>query len=392
MNKAYKFRLYPTKEQAILFAKTFGCVRFIYNKMLADKIAYYNATGKSLNNSPAQYKTEFEWLKDVDSLALANAQLHLNDAYKNFFRNKKNGFPRFKSKKRSKCSYSTNNQKGTLRIESSKIRLPKIGFVKLKLHRQIEGEIKIATISKIPSGKYYISILVEYENQILPIMPKTFLGLDYAMNGLYVSSDGECANYPKYFRLAQKRLARIQRKFSRSKKLSRNHEKLRIRLSRVYEKIANQRRDFLHKLSTKLVSEYDAIIIEDLDLKSMSKRKRGRKFSFGKSISDNGWCMFVQMMNYKMQWQGKRLLKINKWYASSQICSKCGYKNSETKTLSIRKWTCPECGTNHGRDENAAINIKNEGMRILSEKNTVGTTEIQACMRRSKTQHRRNLR
>ena len=198
MNKAYKFRLYPNKDQSIMFAKTFGCVRFIYNKMLADRISRYKSTGERLNNTPAQYKEEFEWLKEVDSLALANAQLHLNDAYKNFWSNKKNGFPKFKSKKRSKNSYSTNNQKGSVRIEGNKIKLPKIGLVKLEMHRQIEGKIKTVTISKTPSGKYYISILVEYENQVLPIVPRKFLGLDYAMNGLYVSSDGECANYPKY--------------------------------------------------------------------------------------------------------------------------------------------------------------------------------------------------
>ena len=366
MNKAYKFRLYPNKDQSIMFAKTFGCVRFIYNKMLADRISRYKSTGERLNNTPAQYKEEFEWLKEVDSLALANAQLHLNDAYKNFWSNKKNGFPKFKSKKRSKNSYSTNNQKGSVRIEGNKIKLPKIGLVKLEMHRQIEGKIKTVTISKTPSGKYYISILVEYENQILPIVPRKFLGLDYAMNGLYVSSDGECANYPKYFRLAQKKLARIQRKFSRSKKLSKNHEKLRIRLSRIHEKIANRRRDFLHKLSAKLVSEYDLIAIEDLNMQAMSKKKCGKRFSFGKSVSDNGWGMFTHMLEYKSQWIGKNLVKVDKWYPSSQLCSCCGYQNSETKDLSVREWVCPKCGSQRDRDINAAMNIRNEGMRIFS--------------------------
>ncbi|MBR1421152.1 MAG: IS200/IS605 family element transposase accessory protein TnpB [Selenomonadaceae bacterium] len=366
MNKAYKFRLYPTKDQSIMFAKTFGCVRFIYNKMLADRIAHYKSTGERLNNTPAKYKEEFEWLKEVDSLALANAQLHLNDAYKNFWSNKKNGFPKFKSKKRNKNSYSTNNQKGSVRIEGNKIKLPKIGLVKLEMHRQIEGKIKTVTISKAPSGKYYISILVEYENQILPIVPRKFLGLDYAMNGLYVSSDGECANYPKYFRLAQKKLARIQRKFSRSKKLSKNHEKLRIRLSKIHEKIANRRRDFLHKLSAKLVSEYDLIAIEDLNMQAMSKKKCGKRFSFGKSVSDNGWGMFTQMLEYKSHWMGKSLVKIDRFFPSSQIFSGCGYQNSETKNLSVREWKCPECGAIHDRDINAAINIRNEGMRIFA--------------------------
>lgn len=366
MNKGYKFRLYPNKEQEIMFAKTFGCVRFIYNKMLSDRIKHYQATGKSLNNTPAQYKGEYEWLKDVDSLALSNAQINLNKAYKNFWSNKKTGFPKFKSKKYNRCSYSTNNQKGSVRIEQGKIRLPKIGLVKLKIHRQIEGTIKTVTISKTPSGKYYVSILSEYENQVFHKVPVTFLGLDYAMSGLYVSSEGKYADYPKYFRIAQKKLARIQRKFSRSKKQSNNHEKLRIFLSVFHERITNRRKDFLHKLSTNLTNSYDAIVIEDLDLKAMAKRKRGKKFCFGKSISDNGWGIFTRMLEYKLEWQGKILIKIDKWYPSSQLCSGCGYKNTETKNLSVREWTCPQCGIHHDRDKNAAINIKNEGIKKIS--------------------------
>ena len=363
LNKGYKFRLYPTEEQKIFFAKSFGCVRFIYNRMLRDRIDYYKKTGKSLNNTPAKYKQEFEWLKEVDSLALCNAQMNLNKAYTNFFNG--SGFPRFKSKKHNKNSYSTNNQKGSIRIENGKIKLPKIGWVKVKLHRMIEEKIKTVTISKTPSGKYYVSIMTECENQVLHKVPQIFLGLDYAMNGLYVSSNGESANYPKYFRKAQKKLSRLQRKFSRSKIGSKNREKLRIRLSRVYEKVTNRRRDFLQKLSTKLVKEYDAIVIEDLDLKAMSKRKKGKKFSFGKSISDNGFGMFTEMLGYKLERAGKTLVKIDKWYPSSQICSECGYKNVETKDLSIREWVCPKCGTKHNRDVNAAKNIRNEGKRII---------------------------
>ena len=360
MNKGYKFRIYPNAEQRILFAKTFGCVRFVYNRMLADKFA------KKKSVTPAKYKEEFEWLREVDSLALCNAQLNLNKAFENHRKNAKHfGKPRFKSKK-NRQSYSTNNQRGSVRIENGQIKLPKVGWVKIKAHRQVEGTIKTVTISKTPSGKYFVSILTEYENQVLPIVPKIFLGLDYAMNGLFVASTGERANYPRYYRRAQKKLRRAQKKFSRSKIESQNRERCRVVLSLIYEKVTNRRKDFLQKLSTKLVNAYDAIAIEDLALKAMAKRKRGGRFSFGKSISDNGRAMFTRMLEYKLEWQGKSLVKIDKWYPSSQLCSVCGYQNSETKNLSAREWTCPKCGVHHDRDHNAAINIKNEGIRILA--------------------------
>ncbi len=359
MNKGYKFRIYPSAEQKVMFAKTFGCVRFIYNRMLSDKLE------KKKSVTPAQYKDKFEWLREVDSLALCNAQMNLKQAFENRRKNPKHfGKPHFKSKK-NKQSYSTNNQKGSVRIEDGKIRLPKVGLVKIKLHRQIVGKIKTVTITKTPSGKYYVSILTEYENQVLPIVPKKFVGLDYSMRELFVSSEGERADYPKYYRRAQKRLRRVQKKLSRSKKFSSNREKIRVVLSRVYEKVTNRRRDFLHKLSTRLVNESDTIAIEDLDLQAMSKHKRGGHLSFGKSIADNGWGIFTRMLEYKLEWQGKSLVKIDRWCPSSQLCSHCGYQNSDTKKLSFRQWTCPKCGANHDRDVNAAINIKTEGARIF---------------------------
>lgn len=359
MNRGYKFRIYPDAEQRGIFAKTFGCVRFVYNRMLSDKLE------KKKSVTPAQYKEKFEWLREVDSLALCNAQMNLKRAFENRRKNPKHfGKPRFKSKK-SNQSYSTNNQKGTVRIEDGKIRLPKVGLVKIKLHRQIIGTIKTVTITKTPSDKYYVSILTEYENQVLPIVPKKFVGLDYSMVELFVSSEGERADYPKYYRRAQKRLRRVQKKFSRSKKFGSNREKIRVVLSRVYEKVTNRRKDFLHKLSTRLVNENDAISIEDLDLKAMAKHKCGGRFSFGKSISDNGWGIFTRMLEYKLKWQGKSLAKVDKWYPSSQLCSKCDYQNTDTKNLSVREWTCPKCGAKHDRDVNAATNIKNEGARII---------------------------
>ena len=367
VNKAYRYRIYPTTEQKMMFAKTFGCVRFIYNKMLSDRLDYYKETGKKLHNTPAQYKEAFPWLKEVDSLALANAQMNLNKAYNNFWNDSKHfGKPRFKSKKNRRASYSTNNQKGSVRIEGHKVKLPKVGWVKLCQHRPLPENsiIKTVTISQTPSGKYYISMLVEYENQILPVIPKTFLGLDFAMHGLYVASDEDEAKYPDFLRKAEKRLAKAQRKLSQKQKESHNREKQRLRVAILHEKVANQRRDFLHKKARYLADRYDVIGIEDISVKAMAKRKKGGKFSFGKSVADNGWNMFTNMLEYKLAWQGKKLIKIDKWYPSSQLCHVCGYQNHETKDLSVREWDCPKCGSHHNRDKNAAINIREEARRI----------------------------
>lgn len=244
--------------------------------------------------------------------------------------------------------------------------MPKVGWVKLCLHRPLmkNSTIKTVTISRTPSGKCYISIFVEYENQILPIMPKKFLGLDFAMHGLYVASDEDDANYPNFLRKAEKRLAQAQRKLSKRQKGSYNCEKQRLRVAVLHEKIANQRRDFLHKKARNLVDKYDAIGIEDISVKAMAKRKKGGKFSFGKSVADNGWNMFTNILEYKLAWQGKQLVKVDKWYPSSQLCHVCGFQNDATKDLSVREWDCPKCGSHHNRDKNAAINIREEARRI----------------------------
>ncbi len=372
MLKAYKYRLYPNAEQENMLARTFGCARKVWNLMLADKIAYYKETGNSLTVTPAKYKRmeEYAYLKEVDSLALANVQLQLQKAYSNFFtrvkKGKKVGFPKFKSSKSSRKSYSTNNQHGSVRIENGKIKLPKIGFVKLVQHRALmeNSTIKTVTVSKTPSGKFYVSILVEYENQILDIMPKEFVGLDFAMHGLYVDSDGNGAEYPNFFRKSQNRLARISRRFSRTTKGGSNHEKMRIRLACMHEKIANQRRDFLHKKARLLADKFDCVAIEDISVKAMAKRKKSGKFSFGKSVADNGWAKFVEILGYKLAWQGKSLVRIDKWFPSSQLCHECSYQTNAVKDLSVREWICPNCGTHHNRDHNAAINIREEGKRI----------------------------
>ena len=363
MNKAYKFRLYPNKEQEEMFAKTFGCVRFIYNKMLGDKIEYYEENKEKFNNTPAQYKSEFEWLREIDSLALANAQMNLQTAYNNFFRDKSIGFPKFKSKHKSTRSYTTNNQSGSIRIENKHIKLPKVGFVRVKQHRKIPNDqkIKSCTVSQTPSGKYYVSILVEYEMVIpnIELNPENSLGLDMDMKNLYTDNNGIRAGYDRYYRKAQEKLAKEQRKLSHCKKGSNNRNKQRIKVAKAHEKIANQRKDFLHKLSNQIANDYDVVCIEDLDMKAMSQC-----LHLGKSVADNGWGMFTTFLKYKLTDKGKSLIKIDKWFPSSKTCNVCGNINKEL-TLSDREWTCKECGTHHDRDWNAAINIRNEGLRLL---------------------------
>ena len=362
MNKAYKFRIYPNAEQQIILAKTFGCVRFIYNQMLSDKINHYEETKQKLNNTPAQYKSKFPWLKEVDSLALANAQMNLQTAYNSFFRNTKIGFPKFKSKKSNRRSYTTNCVNGNISIDNGFLKLPKVGLVKLKQHRLILSNYKLksVTISQTPSGKYYASVLFEYENQIQEQELHDFLGLDFSMHGLYKDSNGNEPAYPRYYRQAEERLKREQRKLSLMQKGSKNRSKQRIKVANLHEKVANQRKDFLHKQSRQIVNAYDCVCIENLDMKAMSQ-----SLNFGKSVTDDGWGMFVTFLKYKLEETGKRLVKVNKFFASSQICNVCGYKNTATKNLSIRAWDCPECGAHHDRDINAAINIRNEGMRLV---------------------------
>ena len=364
MNKAYLFRIYPNKEQEEMLAKTFGCCRFLYNIMLDDKIQEYQKTKKMLKNTPAKYKKEYPWLKEVDSLALANVQLHLEAAYRSFFQNPKNGFPKFKSKRKCRNSYTTNVVNGNITIEDGRIKLPKMTAIKIKQHREIpEGyKLKSVTISRNSSGKYYASLLYEYtvcENQTdCKAEATNILGMDYAMGGMAVLSDGTRCSYPSYYRKAEEKLSREQRKLSNCEKGSKNYQKQRKKVALCHEKVRNQRKDFQHKLSRKLAIQYDAVVVEDLNMKAMSQC-----LNLGKGIMDNGYGQFLNMLDYKLKEQGKKLVKVDRYYPSSKICSKCG-KVKQKLLLSERIYKC-DCGNVMDRDVNAAVNLREEGRRLL---------------------------
>jgi len=374
MNKAIKYRIYPTREQAVLFSKTFGCCRKVYNLMLADKMESYQATGKFVAVTPAKYKTEYSYLKEVDSLALANAQRNLQSAFRSRFskkRKRKNGFPKFKSAKKSRKSYTTNNQKGTITLMDNRyIKLPKVGKVKAKIHRQpeMDWQLKSATVSQNGDGKYYVSVLFELESQPSAyVADKTnAIGLDYASDGLYVDDNGNKGTNHKYYRESHKKLAKAQRRLSRmqgSKKKeekSANYLKQLKKVNRIHRRIANQRLDNLHKISTEIANQYDVVCVESLNMKSMSNKGFGN----GKATMDNGYGMFLKMLEYKLAEKGKYFVKVDKWFPSSQICNGCGKVHSEMKNLNNRIMKC-DCGLIIGRDQNAAINIKKEGLRIL---------------------------
>ena len=356
MLKAYKYRLYPSNEQKIYLAKTFGCTRFVYNKMLDERIKSYEEN-KDLDiktikyPTPAQYKNEFEWLKEVDSLALANAQMNLDKAYKNFFRDESIGFPRFK-KKTNTNNYTTNNQKGTVDIENSHIKVPKLkSMIRIKQHREFAGLIKSCTISQVPSGKYFISILVDAE---IIQLPKTDnkIGVDLGIKEFAITSNEEFFSNPKHLKKSEKRLIKLQKDLSRKQKGSSSRKKARIKVAKLHEKISNQRKDMLHKVSAQLINENQVIVIEDLKVSNMIKNHK-----LAKSIADASWSEFRRMLEYKANWYGREIIVAPSNYASSQLCSNCGNKSSQTKDLSCRTYICPVCGMIMDRDINASKNL-----------------------------------
>lgn len=359
--RGYNFAIFPNEEQKIFFSKTFGCVRFVYNKMLEERIKIYEEDLKCKLPTPAKYKNEFPFLKEVDSLALANAQLNLDSAYRNFFRDKSVGFPKFKSRKNPVQSYKTNNntKRTGITISNNYLKLPKLkSLVKIKQHREISGVIKSATISRKPSGKYFVSILVEEIFIPLPTNDNQ-VGIDLGVKDLAILSNGIKFDNPRFLYYSQKKLAKEQRKLSKMTRGSHNYEKQKIRVAKVYAKISNQRKNYLHNLTIYLIKNFGFIAIEDLSSSNLVKNHR-----LAKSIMDVSWHEFTRQLQYKSEWNDRTVVKISRWYPSSQICSSCGYRDDK-KALHIREWICPICGTHHDRDINASRNILNEGKRIM---------------------------
>jgi len=372
--KGYKYRIYPTKEQEIQISKTFGCCRFVYNQLLAKKIELYKTEQKSLSktdcnnycNQVLKKQEEYKWLKEVDKFALTNSIYNLDSAYQNFFRRVKQGsdkagFPKFKSKKDNRQSYRTNFTNDNIKVdfENNKIQLPKLKWIECRLHREFKGKILFATISKTPSEKYFVSFNVEVEH-IVSSKNDYAIGIDLGIKDLLITSDGEVINNEKTTYKYEKRLAKLQRKLAKKKKGNKNRNKQRVKVARLHEKITNIRKDNLHQTSKQIINENKVVICEDLNIKGMVKNH-----NLAKSIHDCGWGELTRQLKYKTNWNNKIYYEVNRYFPSSQLCNKCGYKNTDTKNLNIRFWICPECNTEHDRDENAAINILNQGLKDL---------------------------
>lgn len=370
--KGYKYRIYPTEEQKIQLAKTFGCVRFVYNQMLAKKIELYESNGKSLSKTDCnnycnrELKKEYTWLKEADKFALTNSIYNLDEAYKNFFReikkgNKHQGFPKFKSKHNHYYSYTTNFTNNNIKVdfENNKIQLPKLKWIQAKLHRKFEGKILFATVSKNPSGKYFVSFNIECKHDALP-KTNGRVGIDLGIKEIAITSNDKVFDNNKLTYKYEKKLSKLQRQFAKKQKKSNNWNKHRVKIARLHERIVNIRLNNLHHISNGIIKENQFVFSEDLNVKGMVKNK-----NLSKSIHDCGWGELTRQLTYKAEWNDRVYHKVSRYFPSSQLCSNCGYKNEGTKDLGVRFWTCPECNTEHDRDVNAAVNILKQGLSDL---------------------------